>query len=335
MGMKYRTEEDSGSLKAQLEWRKHCIKSMSKADFDFVTTKVWTAHYWMYFRTLAFYAITLHAMIHFSDNIYIWLPLSILQGQWNFNLIWINHDAIHQNLFNKRDSSLKIEVEKWSGRSSCILPSIGSTFFRSYHAMHHHDFFQGKKDPKSTHFVPKDTFRWSRLKFWGPGILKVFLKLRSEVEPDLPVDVVTAAHREAAFNRVFHLSAMVYLIKTYSFALWFKVHFLPTLVFFPIAFMINRCGQHYCCNPKDAALQSTGVHGTWYWDLFHAYGQYHIEHHTFSEIPMYKLKYTHSVLKPMYKEYGIPFFNFSSLVWGWLVEMRPVYTVWYDLATPW
>merc|ERR1711879_390560 len=150
------------------------------------------------------------------------------------------------------------------------------------------------------------------------------------------VEEICVAQLESHFTRIVHLAASYYLISNYSVAWWLKIHFLPHVVWFPICFMINRCGQHYCCNPKDSALQSTITIPNLFWDWAHNYSEYHVEHHTFGEVPCYNLKYLHERLAPrLFKKMNIPRFYFKDLVWGWLVQNRKVYTVWYDMAIPW
>lgn len=327
--------EDTGSLKAQLAWRKKLKDAMAPEEYAFSARKRVLVHYWLGIRTFAMYFATAYLIWNYHDNPLIWIPAGFFQGQWLVNMIFLNHECVHQLVWNKRDSALKINIEYWTGRAYCFLPTISSTFFRAYHGMHHHQFFQGTDDPKSTHFVPKNRARSTRMKFWGPGLVKVFTDLRVQVMPVLPKDVQKAAKLEQMVNKTCHFLFMVWCIYTCGFSFWMKIHFIPHLFWFPVGFMINRCGQHYSCNPKDSALQSTNCIGNWFWDMCHLYSEYHVEHHTFAEVPAYNLKFQNSVLKEnVYKKIDLPQFTFFNLCWGWVVQNRKVYTVWYDLATP-
>ena len=341
---------------------------MAPEEYAFSARKRVLVHYWLGIRTFAMYFATAYLIWNYHDNPLIWIPAGFFQGQWLVNMIFLNHECVHQLVWNKRDSALKINIEYWTGRAYCFLPTISSTFFRAYHGMHHHQFFQGTDDPKSTHFVPKNRARSTRMKFWGPGLVKVFTDLRVEVMPVLPKDVQKAAKLEQMVNKTCHFLFMVWCIYTCGFSFWMKIHFIPHLFWFPVGFMINRCGQHYrkywiqgtrtkktnltvfykphffplnqqlsfhSCNPKDSALQSTNCIGNWFWDMCHLYSEYHVEHHTFAEVPAYNLKFQNSVLKEnVYKKIDLPQFTFFNLCWGWVVQNRKVYTVWYDLATP-
>jgi len=237
--------EDTGSLKAQLAWRKKLKDAMAPEEYAFSARKRVLVHYWLGIRTFAMYFATAYLIWNYHDNPLIWIPAGFFQGQWLVNMIFLNHECVHQLVWNKRDSALKINIEYWTGRAYCFLPTISSTFFRAYHGMHHHQFFQGTDDPKSTHFVPKNRARSTRMKFWGPGLVKVFTDLRVEVMPVLPKDVQKAAKLEQMVNKTCHFLFMVWCIYTCGFSFWMKIHFIPHLFWFPVGFMINRCGQHY------------------------------------------------------------------------------------------
>lgn len=282
--MSYYQEEDGGSLKAQLKWRKKCLSKLSKEEYGFVAQKSVFSHYFLGIRTFVFYFSTLYLLANYHKNPFIWIPAGFFQGQWLVNLIFLNHECIHQLVFNKRDSRLKIAIETWSGRIYCVLPMIGSTYFRAYHSMHHHQFFQGTDDPKSTHFVPKDNSRKTRIKYWGPGLGAIFNGIQASVSSKLSKDIQRTHFWEKLVNKSFHLGVILYFNWSFGFSFWMKVHAIPHFFWFPVAFMINRCGQHYCCNPKESALQSTNCIGNWFWDLCHLYSEYHVEHHTFAEV---------------------------------------------------
>src|SRR5439155_178987 len=69
----------------------------------------------------------------------------------------------------------------------------------------------------------------------------------------------------------------------------FKLYVVPVFFVFPIAFALNRLGQHYHINPDDAAQWSTLVKGSWFWDPIFLFSNYHLEHHYFPGVPFYNL----------------------------------------------
>merc|ERR1712071_457335 len=192
MAPKRYEEEDGGSLRAQLEFRKKLKSALTPEEYKYCSTKRVLVHYWLGLRTFVLYFATAWGLWNYSDSPLIWNTLGFLQGQWLVNLIFLNHECVHQLVWNKRNSELKINIEYLTARIYCVLPMIGSTYFRAYHGMHHHQFFQGTDDPKSTHFVPKDNSRWTRLKFWGPGLGVIFNKIQAEVSAGLSRDIQRA-----------------------------------------------------------------------------------------------------------------------------------------------
>ncbi len=58
---------------------------------------------------------------------------------------------------------------------------------------------------------------------------------------------------------------------------------------FPIAFTLNRLGQHYDIDPTDPTKWSTLVRGHWFWDFAFLNSNYHLEHHYFAGVPFYRL----------------------------------------------
>ena len=58
---------------------------------------------------------------------------------------------------------------------------------------------------------------------------------------------------------------------------------------FPIAFTLNRLGQHYDIDPADPAKWGTLMRGHWFWDFAFLNSNYHLEHHYFPGVPFYRL----------------------------------------------
>lgn len=327
--------QDGGTLKAQLAWRKKCLQHLTPEEYKALSTKKPMMHFYFALRTTVMYFITLHSIIHFQDNMLIWFPLTILQGIWLTNFISLMHESVHGLVWNSRDPGIKTELEFWSRRFYSWFCGTSASFFHEYHGRHHHRFFRGTDDPKSTHFVPKDGGRLAKWFYFGPGLMRIFNVLKKNVIGSLNSDVQRWQKQEQTFNQSCILALALYLNTYYSFGLWFKIWFLPHACFFPIVFMVDRCGQHYCCDPENAPYQSTPTQENFWADVSFHYLAYHVEHHTFAEVPGYNLKAMHRLLRErLYKKEGMGYFTWGKLVWGWLVENRPYYTIWWDMATP-
>ena len=64
---------------------------------------------------------------------------------------------------------------------------------------------------------------------------------------------------------------------------------IPVFFVFPVAFTLNRLGQHYDIDPDDPAKWGTLMKGHWFWDFAFLNSNYHLEHHYFPGVPFYHL----------------------------------------------
>ena len=103
---------------------------------------------------------------------------------------------------------------------------------------------------------------------------------------------------------------------------------IPVFFVFPIAFMLNRLGQHYDIDPADPAKWSTLVRGHWFWDFAFLNSNYHLEHHYFAGVPFYRLPALQRALVPFYERHGMRWQTYSGLLHGWLIENRAPHTDW-------
>jgi fatty acid desaturase len=88
---------------------------------------------------------------------------------------------------------------------------------------------------------------------------------------------------------------------------------------FPIAFALNRLGQHYDIDPNDPAKWGTLMRGNWFWDFAFLNSNYHLEHHYFPGVPFYRLPALQKALAPFYEEKKMRWQSYSGLIYGWLI----------------
>lgn len=100
---------------------------------------------------------------------------------------------------------------------------------------------------------------------------------------------------------------------------------------FPIAFTLNRLGQHYDIDPADPAKWTTLVKGSLAWDFVFLNSSYHLEHHYFPGVPFYRLPALQRALAPFYARHGVRSRHYSGLIWDWLVRDRAPHTDWAAL----
>ena len=107
-----------------------------------------------------------------------------------------------------------------------------------------------------------------------------------------------------------------------------RAYLIPVFFIFPIAFTLNRLGQHYDIDPSDPAKWGTLMRGHWFWDFAFLNSNYHLEHHYFAGVPFYRLPALQRALGPFYDRHGMRWQNYSGLLYGWLVENRAPHTNW-------
>jgi fatty acid desaturase len=113
-----------------------------------------------------------------------------------------------------------------------------------------------------------------------------------------------------------------------------RAYVVPVFFVFPIAFTLNRLGQHYDIDPADPAKWGTLMRGQWFWDFVFLNSNYHLEHHYFAGVPFYRLPALQRALVPFYERHGMRWQNYSGLVYGWLVENRAPHTNWSASDAP-
>ena len=97
---------------------------------------------------------------------------------------------------------------------------------------------------------------------------------------------------------------------------------------FPIAFTLNRLGQHYDIDPTDPAKWGTLMRGHWFWDFAFLNSNYHLEHHYFPGVPFYRLPALQRELVPFYERKGTRWQTYGGLLYGWFIENRAPHTDW-------
>ena len=83
-----------------------------------------------------------------------------------------------------------------------------------------------------------------------------------------------------------------------------RVYLVPVFLVFPIAFALNRLGQHYAIDPTDPAKWGSILKPSRFWDFWYLSSAYHLEHHYFPGVPIYKLRRLHFALRPFFDEIG-------------------------------
>ena len=97
---------------------------------------------------------------------------------------------------------------------------------------------------------------------------------------------------------------------------------------FPVAFTINRLGQHYDIRPGNVAAWSTLVNGNALIRFLFLNSNHHIEHHYYPGVPFYNLRRLNRLLQPFFRTNGIKNRTYTGLLFGWLIRNRRPHTDW-------
>jgi fatty acid desaturase len=282
-----------------------------------------TRHLIVAARQFGILAFSTWGLIQF-ENPLIWVPLALVQGFTIFNFTVLLHEVVHHTIFERRHPA----AERLLGFLYAIPSGISASQFTRWHLDHHAELGSEEDDPKRAHLSPKRNARWYKLLYCTPALFPIYFRaarLESSTYPK-------ALRRRIGFERnlsiVAHLGALSLLWYFFGFYAALRTSIIPVFFVFPIAFTLNRLGQHYDIDPEDPAKWGTLMRGSWFWDFAFLNSNYHLEHHYFPGVPFYRLPQLQQILKPFYAQKQMRWRTYSELVYGWIVENQKPHTNW-------
>ncbi|MBD3267787.1 hypothetical protein GF373_14045, partial [bacterium] len=190
--------------------------------------------------TLAALAILL---ISLYDTILIWLPCSFMLGFIIFDFTVLLHEAIHKCIF--RNPSPRRRWNPLLGTIYATLSGLSKTQFTRWHLDHHAELGTWDDDPKRAHLTPKINKRWYKFLYMTPALFPFYFRAAAKEVTGYPKSLQKQIRKERMLTIGFHLTLMLTLIYGFGFILFIKLYAIPYFFVFPIAFTINRVGQHY------------------------------------------------------------------------------------------
>jgi fatty acid desaturase len=109
-----------------------------------------------------------------------------------------------------------------------------------------------------------------------------------------------------------------------------RAYIIPVFFVFPVAFPLNRLGQHCSIEPGDPAGWTTLMRGHWFWDFAFLNSNYHLEHHSFPSVPFYRLSELQRLLTPFFERKGLVWRACGDLLRGWFIDNRAPHTNWEE-----
>jgi fatty acid desaturase len=267
------------------------------------------------------------AIAHF-DRWYLWLPFAVVAGFAVFNFSVLLHEVVHRAVLTQSSE----RAYRILGLLYATPSGMAASQFTRWHLDHHANLGSNDDDPKRHHLSPKRNARWFKALYFTPALFPIYFRAAkretSTYEPEL--------QRRIAFERWATIVIQLVILAAIAYAGgWFlawKLYIVPVFFIFPVAFALNRIGQHYDIDPEDPANWSTLMKGSWFWDAAYLFSNYHLEHHYFPGVPFYNLPRLQKLLMPFYEKRGIAAHGYAELVWQYLVLNRKPHTKWDELA---
>jgi len=257
-------------------------------------------------------------------NPLIWIPLALVQGFTVFNFTVMLHEVVHHTVFADRRPGAE-RVLAWL---YAVPSGISSSQFTRWHLDHHAELGSDEDDPKRHHLSPKVNARWFKLLYCTPALFPIYFRAARRESGTYPPALQRQIARERHVSIVTHLSVLAALWIVFGFAAALRAYIIPVFFVFPIAFTLNRLGQHYDIDPADPAKWGTLMRGSWFWDFAFLNSNYHLEHHYFPGVPFYRLPELQRALTPFFTRHGMRWRTYSGLLRDWFIRNCKPHTNW-------
>ncbi len=262
------------------------------------------------------------------DRWYFWLPLAVVAGFGIFNCTVLLHEVVHRAVINGSSD----RTYRLLGFLYAIPSGISSSQFTRWHLDHHAGLGSDTEDPKRHYLSPKRNARWFKLLYFTPALFPIYFRAAARetaaYEPELRARIA----RERLGTIAFQLSLLGAIAWLGGWAIAWKLYIVPVFFVFPVAFALNRLGQHYDIDPTDPAKWSTLIKGSWFWDTIYLFSNYHLEHHYFPSVPFYNLPRLQKLLLPFYEKRGMTPRGYGELIWRYVILNRKPHSDWGEVA---
>jgi fatty acid desaturase len=274
-------------------------------------------------RQFAMLALATWGAIAF-DHPLVWIPLAVVQGFTVFNFTVLLHEVVHHTVFERRRAG----AERALAWLYAVPSGISSSQFTRWHLDHHAELGSSVDDPKRHHLSPKVNARWYKALYCTPALFPIYFRAARRESATYPLELQRQIAIERRVSIVAHLSVLAIIWYVFGGSVALRAYVFPVFFIFPIAFTLNRLGQHYDIDPADPAKWGTLMRGHWFWDFAFLNSNYHLEHHYFAGVPFYRLPALQRALVPFYQKHGMRWRNYSGLLYDWFVNNRAPHTNW-------
>ena len=266
------------------------------------------------------------AIVHF-DRWYLWLPFAIVAGFAVFDFTVLLHEVVHRAVLTQSDD----RTYRILGLLYAVPSGISASQFTRWHLDHHAGLGSYEDDPKRHYLTPKINARWLKFLYFTPALFPIYFRAAKQEGRSYEPEMQKRIARERLGTIVFQLGVLAAIALIGGWWIAWKLYVVPVFFVFPVAFALNRLGQHYDIDPDDPAQWATLVKGTWFWDAAYLFSNYHLEHHYFPGVPFYNLPRLQKLLMPFYEKRGMTSRGFGQLVWYYLILNRKPHTKWHEV----
>jgi beta-carotene hydroxylase len=263
------------------------------------------------------------AIVQF-DRWFLWLPFAVIAGFAVFDFTVLLHEVVHRAV-------LAVSTERGYrilGLLYAMPSGISASQFTRWHLDHHAGLGSYEDDPKRHYLSPKRNARWFKLLYFTPALFPIYFRAAAQETASYEPELRKRIQRERLATIVFQLAILGAIAWIGGWAIAFKLYIVPIFFVFPVAFALNRLGQHYDIDPEDPAKWSTLVKSSWFWNAVYLYSNFHLEHHYFPGVPFYNLPRLQKLLGPFYEKRGIVARGYGELIWRYLILNRKPHTNW-------
>jgi fatty acid desaturase len=280
-------------------------------------------HFLVVFRQLVLLGVSSWLLATRSEP-WIWIPFALVQGFTIFNFTVLLHEAIHEAVVKEN----KPWITRLLGICYAFPSGISHLQFSRWHLDHHDNLGSPVDDPKRFHLSPKRNARWYKALYFTPALFPIYFRAARKESATYAPALRRRIDRERNLTILGHLSILACLWVFFGAPVMLRVYAVPYFLVFPIAFALNRVGQHYYVNPANPAQWSTLVKSSVFWNFAFLWSNFHLEHHYFPRVPFYNLARLHRRLKPFYDQMGMKPVGYGTLVYGWLIRNGAPHTDW-------
>jgi fatty acid desaturase len=257
---------------------------------------------------------------------WLWIPLALLQGFQILGFIILLHEQVHDAIFVRPHPRWM----RFLGLLYAFPSAISASQFGRWHMDHHYELGSTRDDPKRAYLTPKIVARWYKALYLTPALFVIYSIAAAREAKRYSPALRRRIGLERAVNLTLHLAILAALWRIGGPGVALRVYVVPLFLAFPIAFTLNRLGQHYDINPEDPLQWSSLVNPHPVWDFLFLWSNFHLEHHYYPRVPFYRLKGLNRRLQRLYHDREMRPRTYGRILWQWFVENRTPHTDWFE-----